>query len=526
MKFRNYLTVGTAIFSSLMGNWTLFGAEINAEKVEKLVKALGGTSVTRRSAAEEELLELGPGVLPFLPETVRSPEAKMRLNRVRVALERQNIEDSLEAGSVSLRDFTEEGEIPVSQISKMLAEQTQNTVEFSLPADAVFTLPKRVMEGNAVGNAENKTLRDAEGNSEQEKKAGEIPFWEFLDSFCDEFHLAPQSLPGKKGLKLVSSLRTVARNAGENPRVAYLKPIRLEPLKVTSSILLSNEKPSTILQLEMAWEPRILPVFAYLKLEEAEFFADSGKAGEVEQMTDSPKKMPVTEYEILIGADDVRALCELPISGSLIPAGAEKMTLRGTLSAVACGTRKDFVFTELEEKLNRDFPPVSHRTAAVLVTLSDLRTEIEQKNNVKTETEVDSETENTEENKEKNRKGNMEINKDGKKEETEGESENETVSYLVATLRYRYEEAHEAMESHRTWIYENDAELVLLNGERIISERSEMLRQTPNEIATDIYFPVGEELLKDLKECKLVFPRPCGIYEVEIPFELREIPLP
>ncbi len=458
MKFRNYFTVGSVIFSSLVGNWTLFGAEIDAEKVEKLVKALGGTSVARRSAAEEELLELGPGVLPFLPETVRSPEAKMRLNRVRVALERQNVEDSLEAGSVSLRDFAEEGEIPVSQISEMLAEQTQNTVEFNLPEDAVLALPK----------------------TKTGEKVDEIPFWEFLDSFCDEFHLTPQSLPGKKGLKLVSSLRTVARNAGENPRVTYLKPFRLEPLKVTSSILLSNEKPSTILQLEMAWEPRILPVFAYLKLSEAEFFAD-GKP-----MMGLPKKMPATEYEILIGAEDVRALCELPISGSLIPAGAEKMTLRGTFSAVACGTQKDFVFTELEEKLNRDFSPVSHRTAAVLVTLSDLRSEMEQKT----------------------------------------EDSEETVSYFVATLRYRYEESHEAMESHRTWIYENDAELVFPNGERIASERSEMLRQTPNEIATDIYFPVSAELLKDLSGCKLVFPRPCGIYEVEMPFELQEIPLP
>ncbi len=440
------------IFLMAFGNYACFGEEIDAKQIEKLVKALGETSVTQRNAAEKELLKLGPDALPFLPETTKSPETKMRLNRIRVALERQNVEDSLEAGSVSIRDFTGKGEIPVSRISEILTKQTQNTVEFSLPEEAVFKLPK--------------------------KEAETLPFWEFLDSFCDEFHLAPQSLPGKKGLKLAPSLRTTARNAKKNPRVAYLKPLRLEPLKVTSSVLLSNEKLSAILQLEMAWEPRILPVFAYLKLSEAEFFAN-GKL-----MADSPRKMPETEYEILIGAEEVRALCELPISGSLIPTGAENMTLRGTLSTVACGTWKDFVFTELEEKLNRNFPPISHRTAAALVTLSDLRSEIE--------------TENAD----------------------------DTVSYLVATLRYRYEESHEAMESHRTWIYENDAELVLPNGERIASERSEMLRQTPNEIATDIYFPISEALRKNLSGCKLVFPRPCGIYEVEMPFELREILLP
>ena len=98
-----------------------------------------------------------------------------------------------------------------------------------------------------------------------------------------------------------------------------------------------------------------------------------------------------------------------------------------------------------------------------------------------------------------------------------------TGAYLAATLRYRYEESHEAMESHRTWIYENDAILRGPNGEEITSERSDLLRQTPNEIAVEIYFPVNEETLKNLSGWTLVFPRPCGIYEVEAPFELRDI---
>ena len=56
------------------------------EEVNALVKNLTSPSAAKRAAAEKGLLELGPGILPLLPETVRSPEAKMRLKRVRLEL--------------------------------------------------------------------------------------------------------------------------------------------------------------------------------------------------------------------------------------------------------------------------------------------------------------------------------------------------------------------------------------------------------------------------------------------------------
>jgi len=402
------------------------------DEVSALVKNLTSPSAAKRASAEKDLVALGPDILPFLPESGRTPEAKMRLNRVRLELERQEAENSLEAGIVTFPNDAKP--LNAAEIVALVVKQTRNPLETDLPQNAVFT----------------------------EVEAGKpTEFWAFLDSFCDQFHLEPQTIDGKKGLKLVPTDRQTPRSATRNPQIAYLKPFRLEALK--TQVTAGN---AALLRLELAWEPRIQPVFAYLRLNEGVF--DGQKS----------VKFPEIEYEILIGQKEFRAFCDVPLPARLIPAEAKTLTVRGTLSAVACGMKKDFTFDALDQKLDRAFPPVSARTAALLVTFSRLRTEKAEKN-----------------------------------------------TYLAATFRYRYEKAHEAMESHRTWIYENDAVLRAPNGMEITSERSEMLRQTPNEIAVEIYFPVSEETLKDLNVWQIVFPRPCGIYEVEVPFELKEISL-
>ena len=98
--------------------------------------------------------------------------------------------------------------------------------------------------------------------------------------------------------------------------------------------------------------------------------------------------------------------------------------------------------------------------------------------------------------------------------------------FLTVSIRYRYEEPHDALESHRTWIYENEAELRHPDGRSIPAQRSELRRQTPNEIALDLYFPADPEILEDLSGWEIVYPRPGGIYEVGMPFELKQLPLP
>ncbi len=445
--FFNRCALGMIIAAYITGISPFFAQAQTEEQVSKLVKDLGSPVLSTRTEAENTLLNFGPEILPLLPENARLPEARMRLNRIRIALERQNAEDSLEAGVVAFRET-----IAVKDIPDWIAEQTQNQLEINRTEKQIFS------------------WKSPEKN---------VPFWVFLDSLCDQFQLIPQTIPGKKGLKLIPSQRSTPRSASENPRIAYLKPFRIEPVRVTSSILAASNTPSFLLQLELSWEPRIQPVFAYLKLNEADFFGANG----LKISDPAPLVLPRQEHEILIGKTDFRALCDVALPINAFPNDARSMNLRGSLSAVACGAKKDFTFTNLEKKLNQKFSPEIRRTAAVLVMMSDLRSETIQK-------------------------------------------EEKTAYSLIASLRYRYEESHEAMESHRTWIYENDAVLKGPEGKEIRSSHSELLRQTPNEIAVEIHFSISKDLLDDLSEWKLIFPRPAGIYEVEYPFELQNIPIP
>ncbi|MBP3693286.1 MAG: hypothetical protein J6J31_02465 [Thermoguttaceae bacterium] len=488
--------------------WCVQAEMPNEANVGVLVKALSSPSAAKRADAEKELLEFGPAVLPFLPESVRSPEAQMRLNRVRIQLERQTAEDSLEAGRVTLEAGT-----PTDEIAEKIVQQTQNQVEFTLPDGSVYP------------------PRDEENGVQETGKIGEraaVPFWEFLDSFCDEFQLEPQTMTGRKGLRLVRSYREMPRNAAENERIAYLGPFRLEPLKTTSTLLLASDAPGTILQLELAWEPRIQPVFAYLTLTEAEFFDAQGRPvgaegdSAEESGTAKPLKLPSVEQEILIGQSEFRAVCDLPLPGRKIPAEARFVTLRGNFSAVACGTKKDFTFGDLALKLDRPFPPETQRTASVLVTMTDLRSE---KVFRETETRTDEKPAASRTAEDGNAEGRAEENAEGSTENT-AEKSRTVQEFLTVSIRYRYEEPHDALESHRTWIYENEAELRHPDGRSIPAQRSELRRQTPNEIALDLYFPADPEILEDLSGWEIVYPRPGGIYEVGMPFELKQLPLP
>ncbi len=453
MKISRILRKSVLISALFLPNLSNFcSAEVNEAEIKTQIRELASPSVPLRNAAEQNLLKMGPEILPFLPETARQPEVKLRLNRIRLQLERTSAELSLDASRISLPES-----INAQELKNQTYLKTRNIIDFSNPSKTDFTFEPSDTETAPT-------------------------FWEFLDQFCDEYHFAPQVLQNPKGILLATSVRTTPRAASKNPRVAYLGPFRLEPQKITSTLLLESNTPALLLQLEIAWEPRIQPVFAYLKLTEIAFENDS--------QTSPYTSLQTAEHEILIGVHDFRSLCDAALPATKIPADAQTISLRGTFSVVACGTSRDFIFDDLATKIDQDFTPVSERTAAVLVTLTGLRTE-KVLNSSENESEI-----------------------------------KEPQNYLVATLRYRYEESREAMESHRMWIYENDAFLEAPDGSRIVSARSEMLRQTPNEIAVDIYFPLTPESEKSLSSRKLIFPRPCGIYEVEYPFEIKEIPVP
>ncbi len=105
---------------------TLFAADvIDASVVRTSILRLDADRKTEREEAEHELLRFGPKVLPMLPdpETLPSPAASEALRRVRVKLERQKAEESVEATRLRVADS-----VSVAELLKRLNSDTGNSV--------------------------------------------------------------------------------------------------------------------------------------------------------------------------------------------------------------------------------------------------------------------------------------------------------------------------------------------------------------------------------------------------------------
>jgi hypothetical protein len=86
----------------------------------------------------------------------------------------------------------------------------------------------------------------------------------------------------------------------------------------------------------------------------------------------------------------------------------------------------------------------------------------------------------------------------------------------------RFEDAANALESHRGWIYTNKAYLVDADGNEVEHAGFETTRQTLSEVGMAYKFPLD----KDLSEYRFVYESPAAIVQMPVEFELKDIPLP
>jgi uncharacterized membrane protein len=89
-------------------------------------------------------------------------------------------------------------------------------------------------------------------------------------------------------------------------------------------------------------------------------------------------------------------------------------------------------------------------------------------------------------------------------------------------LTVRFDQAGNALESHRNWIYNNEAYFVAPDGQRFEHAGLQAFRQAANE--------VGVAYLSDrdggLAGCKFVYKTPALLIQLPVEFELKDIPLP
>ena len=155
----------------------------------------------------------------------------------------------------------------------------------------------------------------------------------------------------------------------------------------------------------------------------------------------------------------------LPIS---LPSRDVKVikTLNGTLTAMIPGSVETFVFDDLENA--RD---VEIRNAGVIVTLERVR---------------------------------------------------KNVKLFEVRVRVTYDEANNALESHRGWIFENEAYIEDSKGERVANIGLQSTRQDKNEAGVAYLFALPD----GLKGCKFVYKTPALILNLPVKYELKNIQLP
>ena len=85
----------------------------------------------------------------------------------------------------------------------------------------------------------------------------------------------------------------------------------------------------------------------------------------------------------------------------------------------------------------------------------------------------------------------------------------------------RFDKAANALESHRGWVLNNEYYLLDKNGKRIDHAGFQTTRQTTNEVGFAFNFVVD-----DIGECQFVYRTPAAVVQKNIPFVLKDIPLP
>ena len=96
------------------------------------------------------------------------------------------------------------------------------------------------------------------------------------------------------------------------------------------------------------------------------------------------------------------------------------------------------------------------------------------------------------------------------------------VDLYEVRVSLRFEDASNALESHRGWVFQNEAYLIDADGQKLDNVGQQTTRQTRNE--------VGVAYLFDLPEgpggCKFVYKTPALVLQLPVEYELKDIELP
>jgi hypothetical protein len=369
-------------------------------------------------------------VLKLLPPVTRrtSAEVKVRLDRVRKALETAAAEAAAEASAVTLQ-----GEMPVLEALAALEQQTGN----------------KIMDFRAQ-------FRQERTNPNVTADFDKTPFWIALDRLLDQADMTVYNFSGREGVVAV-----VGRSEKERDRAArgtYSGLFRFEGVAANARRDLRNSQNDSLrLEIEVAWEPRLTPIVLQLALPEQRAIADTGEVIAVDSR----------QSRLEIPVESSIAAAELQVPLVLPNRSVKKLTsLKGMLLALVPGRVETFEFENLEGA-----KAVEQQKAGVTVILDQVR---------------------------------------------------KNVDLWEVRVRVRFEKAENALESHRGWIYNNEAYMVDPEGQKLDNDGLQAYRQDVNEIGVAYLF----DREQGLDGCKLVYKTPVVIMKMPVEYELKDIDLP
>ncbi len=290
------------------------------ELIVELEHQLQAVSVADRDGAEQALIALGPAALRHLtsPGDSMTSDFRARLARVRLALEKQQVEWITRSSRVSIQ-----GELTLAQILALITRQTDNSIELSPHAPAELSERKQVVDWQA------------------------LEFWQALDRVRDWYGLEVDPFRGGRRLHLRSAAAmTGDRNDRDSsvtsisPMVAYSGQMRMEVTRLDSVRNLRNPSANrTVCTVSAMWEPRLTPIAIELPLDSVGWKDEFDRTGTLS----GPGKLSCL---VEPGISEVEFSIPLP----LLDRQVETLhSLTGRLGVVMAGTAESFEFRDIAQ---------------------------------------------------------------------------------------------------------------------------------------------------------------------------------
>lgn len=423
------------------------GDQLQDEVLSLLEDLVAPTRAVREDATEQLLKLAGPttaeadAVLAALPEPNEQmlPVFRERLAKLRKQVEQQAARRAVTAARVTLDTIL----TPLAEVIANIEKQTGNKIS-----------DRREQFGQEVDKRPiTVTVRDK-------------PFWEAIDEVLDQGELSLYPFAGEGEMAIID------READEAPRrgaAAYAGPFRFEATQITARrALRSLNQKSLLVEIEIAWEPRLRPIALTQSLQEVVATSEKG----VRLSFSQPERVINVEAPPTAQATNITLPFLLPSRET-----TQIASLKGKLQALVPGRSVEFRFKNLNQ-----FPqavadggakpaPIVQQRGGVAVSLHDVR-------------------------------------KNGEIWEVH--------------MRLSLDEAGDSLASHRGWVFQNKTMLVDKQGAPIEHSGYETTMQTQSEVGIAYLFdlPDGPAGLT------WVYQTPAAVVTLPIEYELKQIVLP